>query len=54
VVYQEGGKGQKIKEQYIGGLLMGAMQIIDVPDARQIAIYSQIVYNNTPYSKSRR
>jgi len=52
VVYQEGGKRQKIKEQYIGGLFMGAMQIIDVPDAMQMAIYSQVVYRNTPYSKN--
>ena len=52
VVYQEGGKEQKIKVQYIGGLLWGTLQILDVPDAKQMALYSQVVYKNTPYSKS--
>ena len=52
VIYQEGGKEQKIKVQYIGGLFLGILQILNIPDAKQMAIYSQAVYKNTPYSKS--
>jgi YVTN family beta-propeller protein len=52
VVYQEGGRQQKIKVQYIGGLFWGTLQILDVPDGRQLDVYSQAVYKNTPYSKS--
>ncbi|MEJ7683077.1 MAG: hypothetical protein WKG06_35525 [Segetibacter sp.] len=39
--------------QYIGGLFKGTMSIIDVPSARQLAKYSQMVYQNTPYSKTK-
>jgi hypothetical protein len=53
VVYQEGGRQEKIKEQYIAGLFWGTLQILDIPDSKQMAVYSQAVYNNTPYSKSR-
>ena len=48
VVYQ---KGVKQKEQYIGGLFRGALGVLAEPDAAQLAIFSQAVYNNTPYSK---
>jgi DNA-binding beta-propeller fold protein YncE len=53
VVYQEGGKEHKIKVQYIAGIFWGTLQILDVPDADQIAEYSKVVYQNTPYSKSK-
>ena len=53
VVYQSGGKEQKIKEQYIGGLLKGALSIINVPDEEQMGIYSKAVYENTPYTKDK-
>ncbi len=52
VVYQAEGKEVKIKEQYIGGLLRGTLEIFNTPDARQMASYSQTVYSNTPYNKS--
>lgn len=52
VIYQEGGREQKIKVQYIGGLFWGTLQILNIPDAKQMALYSQAVYKNTPYSKS--
>jgi len=51
VTYQAGGTEHKIKVQYIGGLFRGTLNIIPVPDAPQLAIYSKAVYNNTPYSK---
>jgi YVTN family beta-propeller protein len=53
VVYQEGGKEQKIKVQYIGGLFRGTLSIINTPDEEQMGIYSKAVYNNTPYTKNK-
>ena len=53
VIYQEGGKEQKIKVQYIGGLLKGSMSIIKTPDEEQMGVYSKAVYNNTPYTKEK-
>ena len=52
VVYQSGGREQKIKVQYIAGLLWGTLQIINTPEAKQYGEYSRMVYTNTPYSKS--
>jgi len=52
VVYQAAGKEREIREQYIGGLLRGALQIINVPDQKQMASFSQAVYANTPYNKN--
>jgi len=51
VVYQKDGKEQKIKVQYIGGLLKGDLGIFNVPSDQQMAIYSKAVYDNTPYTK---
>jgi YVTN family beta-propeller protein len=48
--YQANGK--EIKVQYIGGLLRGTLSILNTPDAGQMAVYSQAVYNNTPYNKN--
>jgi YVTN family beta-propeller protein len=53
VVFQSGGKQQKIKEQYIAGLFRGTLQILNIPDEKQLGLYSQAVYQNTPYSKRR-
>jgi YVTN family beta-propeller protein len=53
VVYQQGGVEHKIKVQYIAGLLMGTLGILNVPDEKQLAVFSQAVYNNTPYIKNR-
>ena len=52
VVYQAGGMEQKIKVQYIGGLLRGTLSILKIPDDKQMALYSQAVYKNTPYNKN--
>jgi len=53
VVYQAGGKEQRIKVQYIGGLFKGTLGILEMPDDKQMGIYSKIVYNNTPYTKNK-
>lgn len=53
VVYQEGGKEQRIQVQYIGGLLRGTLGILDGPGEVQMGIYSKAVYNNTPYSREK-
>ena len=38
--------------QYIGGgLLMGTLSIISVPSEKQLPVYSQAVYHNTPFHK---
>lgn len=40
--------------QYIGGgLLMGTMSIVAEPSLQQLDIYSQAVYQNTPFSKDK-
>jgi YVTN family beta-propeller protein len=48
------GDTSKIKVvQYIGGLFIGTMSIIDVPNDNQLGIYSRQVYENTPYTKEK-
>lgn len=39
--------------QYIGGLMKGTMSVVDMPSEKQLAIYSQQVYKNTPYTKEK-
>ncbi len=39
--------------QYIGGLFKGTLSIFDFPDEKTLADYSKIVYENTPYTKSK-
>jgi len=39
--------------EYIGGLFKGTMNIINEPDEKQLSIYSQAVYRNTPYNKEK-
>lgn len=51
VIHHEGGKEKVIKVQYIGGLFRGTLQILKTPDTKQMALFSQAVYNNTPYIK---
>jgi DNA-binding beta-propeller fold protein YncE len=53
VWYQHGDTSAK-QEQYIGGLFKGTLSIIDVPTEKQMSWYSQVVYQNTPYSKEKR
>jgi len=37
--------------QYIGGLFMGSLTMIDEPDEEAMKVYTEAVYRNTPYSK---
>lgn len=53
VTYQQGDLKKDVPVQYIAGLLKGAMSVIDQPDDKQLANWSQQVYANTPYSKDR-
>jgi DNA-binding beta-propeller fold protein YncE len=46
-------KSSGIKEQYIGSLFRGTLSIINMPDEKQLEIYSKVVFNNTPYAKER-
>lgn len=41
------------KVQYIGSLFRGSLSIITEPSAPQLGIFSQAVYKNSPYSKSK-
>ena len=41
------------KEQYIGNLFLGTLSIINAPTQKQLSIYSQLVYHNTPYTKEK-
>ncbi len=44
---------QNAKVQYIGGLFRGTLQAISTPTENQLALYAQLVYKNTPYSKDK-
>ena len=50
-VLLHGGDPSKPREvQYIGGgLLMGTLSIIPIPTEKDLSVYSQAVYHNTPY-----
>lgn len=51
VKYQGAEKEKEV--QYIGGLFKGSMSIIDLPSEKQLSIYAQQVYKNTPYTKEK-
>lgn len=51
VNYQGGDQNRPKEVQYIAGLFKGTMSIIDQPTDKQLAVYSQAVYHNTPYHK---
>ena len=53
VIYQGGDKSKPIEVQYIAGLFKGTMSIIEVPTEKQLSVYSQAVYHNTPYNKEK-
>jgi YVTN family beta-propeller protein len=53
VTYRAGDTSKIKVVQYIGGLFIGTMSIIDVPDSKQLSVYSQQVYENTPYTKEK-
>jgi YVTN family beta-propeller protein len=41
------------KTEYIGSLMHGTLSIIPEPNAEQLATYSTLVYQNTPYSRAK-
>ncbi len=53
VMYEGGDKNKPVDVQYIAGLFKGTMSIMDLPGPKQLAVYSQAVYHNTPYNKSK-
>ena len=53
VIFQKGDTTKPREVQYIGGLFKGTLSIIPTPSEKQLAAYSQIVYENTPYNKDK-
>jgi YVTN family beta-propeller protein len=53
VTYRVGDTSNIKTTQYIAGLFIGTMSIIDVPGPQQLAVYSRQVYTNTPYTKAK-
>jgi YVTN family beta-propeller protein len=53
VTYQQGDLEKPKEVQYIAGLFKGTLSIIDKPDEKMLAAYSQVVYRNTPYDKAK-
>jgi YVTN family beta-propeller protein len=51
VVYQQGDLARPKEVQYIGGLFKGTMSVFEEPTEKQLDMYSQVVYRNTPYNK---
>lgn len=51
--YQAGDSTKPINVQYIGGLFIGNMSVIDVPSEKQMGIYTKAVYRNTPYNNQK-
>lgn len=53
VEHHKGDADQTKGIQYIGGLFLGAMSIIDVPNETQLQKYTSQVFDNTPYDKKK-
>ncbi len=53
VAYQHGDSSRPMEVQYIAGLFKGTMSIIPVPSERDLADYSRLVYENSPYNKEK-
>ncbi len=51
VLHHEGDPNKPKGVEYIGGLFMGTMSVINIPSPKQMSVYSQVVYQNTPYNK---
>lgn len=51
--FQKGDMNKPQEVQYIGGLFKGTLSIIAAPSDKQLAVYSQAVYRNSPYSKTK-
>lgn len=53
VEYQAGDKNKPKEVQYIAGLFKGTLSIFNEPSDKELAGYSQLVYENTPYNKEK-
>ncbi len=53
VKYQDGDEEKAKGVQYIGGLFKGTLSIFNEPDEKTLSTYSELVYQNTPYTKSK-
>lgn len=53
VARHAGDSSKPAKVQYIAGLFRGTLSIIPQPSDKQLSVYSQAVYHNTPYSKEK-
>ena len=53
VDFQGGDKTKPKEVQYIGGLFKGTLSIFNEPDEKELSAYSQLVYENTPYTKTK-
>jgi YVTN family beta-propeller protein len=53
VAHHEGDTATAKYSQYIAGLFIGTMSIINKPDAEQLSVYTNQVYDNTPYTKDK-
>ncbi len=53
VVHHEGDTLTRKYDQYIAGLFIGTMSIIDAPGYDELRSYTKAVYANTPYSKEK-
>jgi YVTN family beta-propeller protein len=53
VMHHEGDPNKPKGVEYIGGLFMGTMSVINMPTPKQMSVYSQVVYQNTPYNKAK-
>jgi hypothetical protein len=51
VTYQKSDNTAAAPSQYIGGLMKGTMSVFKEPSIQELAILSEAVYKNTPYTK---
>ena len=51
VTYQKSDNTAAAPSQYIGGLMKGTMSVFKEPGIQELAILSEAVYKNTPYTK---
>ena len=51
--FQSGDPNKPKEVQYIAGLFKGTLSIINTPNDKELSIYSQAVYHNTPYTKNK-
>ena len=53
VAFHQGSTRRVDDNQYIGGLFKGTLSIFNTPTAARLSEYSQLVYANTPYNKTK-